>query len=193
MLYSLTMESSNQLTNHFLIAMPNLADPNFYRTVSYVCEHNETGIVAIIINRPMQLTLGEVFSQLGIDDPDPVVSTRHAYYGGPIKPEHGFVIHKEPGIWRSTLQVDEDIHITTSRDILEAMARGQGPTHAIVALGYAGWSCSQLDEEIARNAWLSCKADEKILFHTPYPKIWESAAKLLGIDIHILSGDTGHA
>jgi putative transcriptional regulator len=181
------------LTNQFLIAMPGLADPNFHRTVTYMCAHSEEGAMGIVINRPMGLTLGEVLGQMEITTEREEVAALPVYQGGPVQPERGFVIHEPVGAWDSVLRVTDEIGVATSRDILVAVARGEGPRRALVALGYAGWGAGQLEREVLENAWLSGPADPGILFDGPYETRWESAARLLGVEIERLSGEAGHA
>jgi putative transcriptional regulator len=187
------MTSATSLTNHFLIAMPGLQDPNFSRTVTYICEHSQEGAMGIVINRPMEIQLGEVLSQLEIDAETREVNDAPVYLGGPVQTDRGFVIHDGALSFDSTLTVTPDIRVTTSRDVLEAIARGQGPTHRLVALGYAGWSGGQLEQELIANAWLSGPADADILFATPSAERWQAAAKRLGVDLNLLSGEAGHA
>lgn len=181
------------LTNHFLIAMPQLEDPNFFHTVTYICEHNQQGAMGIVINRPLDLTVGEVLAHMEIEFPDPPAARQTVYMGGPVQQERGFVLHRPPTRWDATLPITDEIAITTSRDILVALGRGEGPDRALVALGYAGWGAGQLEQEIAENAWLSGPADPGILFETASEQRWEAAAALLGVDLNLLSGDAGHA
>lgn len=188
------MDNESTLANHFLIAMPAMGDPNFAQTVSYVCEHNENGAVGIIINRPMpNILLGDLFNQLNIPVDNSAIAGMPVFYGGPVQPDRGFVLHRPSGQWRSSLALADDIHITTSQDILEAIAQGDGPASPIIALGYAGWGTDQLEEEMARNAWLTCPANSQLLFDTPYHEQWEAAAQILGVDIRTISSDSGHA
>ena len=187
------MTFATSLTNHFLIAMPGLEDPNFSRTVTYICEHNEQGAMGIIINRPMEIRLGEVLDQLDIDIQDRAANDQIVYLGGPIQTDRGFVLHAGAATFDSTLKVTSEIHVTTSRDILEAMAIGNGPTHSLVALGYAGWSSGQLEQELSSNSWLSGPADIATLFTVPAPERWQAAAQLLGVDMNLMIGEAGHA
>lgn len=186
------MKTTN-LTDHFLIAMPNLMDGNFSQSVTYICEHNENGSLGITINRPTDIRLAEVLAQLKLTASDPDIADQIVYIGGPVQQDRGFLLHSPGGHWDSSLKVTEDISVTTSKDILEAMAHGEGPDEVIVALGYAGWGAGQLEHELSENAWLSCPANKDILFHTPPEQRWEAAAKLLGIDLQLLSSDAGHA
>ena len=181
------------LNNQFLIAMPGMDDPNFAQTVTLVCEHSERGALGIIINRPLTMDLGEVFEQLGLDASQSHVSRQNVLLGGPVQTDRGFVLHSPGAGFESTLPVSEKLHLTTSRDILDALASGHGPERAIVALGYAGWEAGQLDDEMARNAWLTVPVDENLLFDVPAEDRWQAAGRLLGINLLHLSSDAGHA
>ncbi len=181
------------LTNHFLIAMPGMDDPNFSQTVTLVCEHSDKGALGIVINRPLTMDLGDVFAQLGLDASQSRVTRQHVLHGGPVQTDRGFVLHTAGPTWESTLPVSGRIHLTTSRDILDALAGGRGPDRAVVALGYAGWDAGQLEDEMARNAWLTAPADEELLFTVPVEERWRAAGRLLGIDLLHLSSDAGHA
>lgn len=187
------MTETTYLSNHFLMAMPSLVDPNFSQTVSYIGEHNANGALGIVINRPLNLTLGELLEHLEIPVALPEIAAMPIYAGGPVQPEQGFVVHTPLGHWGSTLQVTDRIGITTSRDILHGLAQGEGFDQAFVALGYAGWGPGQLEQELGQNAWLSVPIDENILFKTPNEQRWAAAAALLGVDLNLLSGDAGHA
>jgi putative transcriptional regulator len=181
------------LNNQFLIAMPGMDDPNFAQTVTLVCEHSARGALGIIINRPLTMDLGEVFEQLGLDASKSRVSRQNVLLGGPVQTDRGFVLHSPGAGFESTLPVSDKLHLTTSRDILDALASGHGPERAIVALGYAGWEAGQLDEEMARNAWLTVPVDENLLFDVPAEDRWQAAGRLLGINLLHLSSDAGHA
>ncbi|MGD8977004.1 MAG: YqgE/AlgH family protein [Gammaproteobacteria bacterium] len=181
------------LTDHFLIAMPTMGDPNFDRTVTFICEHNEDGALGLVINRPMDLALGEIFSQMSLECDDQAISVLPVLQGGPVQVERGFVIHGSEREWNSTLAVSEAVSVTTSRDVLEAMAAGDGPERALVAIGYAGWGAGQLEAEMAANAWLTVPANTEILFDIPFEKRWRAAAALIGIDLDLLSTEAGHA
>ena len=187
------MSVSTSLTNQFLIAMPGLQDPNFSRTVTYVCEHNTQGAMGIIINRPMDLRLGDVLEQLDIEPEMPRIAEQIVYQGGPVQTDRGFVIHAGADSFDSTLTVTPDIRVTTSRDILEALAKGTGPEHCLVALGYAGWTSGQLEKELSANTWLSGPIDHDTLFKVPASGRLQAAAQLIGIDLNLLSGEAGHA
>ena len=180
------------LRNHFLIAMPGLQDPIFAHTVTFICEHNKEGAMGIVINHPLNLSLGDVFEQMQLPanhriGREPVLS------GGPVQVERGFVLHPTGRSWESTLQISPEISLTASRDIIHAMAENRGPENSIVALGYAGWGAGQLEAEIASNAWLTAPAESHILFQTPVEQRWCAAAKHLGIDVNLISPSVGHA
>jgi putative transcriptional regulator len=181
------------VTDHFLIAMPGLGDPNFKRTVTYMCQHDPEGALGIVINRPTELKLGDLFKQMDIEVGEENITTVPVYYGGPVQPEHGFVIHEPRGDWESSLRVTDSIALTTSKDVLEAIASGQGPERIVVALGYAGWGEGQLEREMVENAWLNAPAENHILFDLPTEQRWKSAAEGMGIDISRLSPTAGHA
>ncbi|CAN5198734.1 YqgE/AlgH family protein [soil metagenome] len=181
------------LGSHLLIAMPALGDPNFHRTVTLICEHSSEGALGIIINRPTTMPLRHVFEQLSLEPASPGLADQPVLNGGPVQQERGFVLHEPGGDWESTLEISDRIQVTTSRDVLTAMAEGSGPPHAIVALGYAGWEAGQLEAEIRANAWLSAPASSAIVFELPFEQRWAAATNLLGIDPSRLSGQAGHA
>lgn len=181
------------LTDHFLIAMPSLSDPNFSRTVTYICEHSEEGAMGIVINRATDLHLWEILEQLDIDTWDEAMGHRIVHNGGPVQPDRGFILHSGETRWDSTLRITDHISVTASRDILEAMARNEGPEKAFVALGYAGWAGGQLEMELSANSWLSGPSDDHILFELPESERWRAAAELLGVDLDLLSAEAGHA
>jgi putative transcriptional regulator len=187
------MSASQYLTNQFLIAMPALTDANFSQTVTYICEHNEAGALGLVINRPLKMKMSEVFEQLKMPNPPPVLADKNVLHGGPVQTDRGFVVHSAGKRWDATLPVSDRIHVTTSRDILDALARGEGPEVAFIALGYAGWDAGQLEAELASNAWLTVPCDERILFETPYDQRWHAAARLLGVDLSMISPEAGHA
>jgi len=185
--------STLDLTNQFLIAMPALDDPNFSRTVTYVCAHNEEGAMGIVINRPLNIDLGEVLTQMELESTVPGINTRTVFQGGPVHRDRGFIIHRPAKDWGSTIRVTDQIAISTSREILAAISKGEGPDDLLVALGYAGWGAGQLEEEIARNSWLSGPADLEIIFNAPPAHRWTRAAAHLGVDLSRLSSEIGHA
>ncbi len=187
------MNIDSSLTNQLLIAMPGMADPNFSTTVTLICEHNDDGALGIVINRPLQLKLRGLFKQLDLPEPDSATAENPVLLGGPVGPEHGFVLHGPELTFENSIIVSEDIQLTLSRDILHAMASGAGPDKSLVALGYAGWQPGQLENEMLTNSWLSVPATTDILFDTPFDQRWNSAAQTLGIDISRISPDAGHA
>jgi putative transcriptional regulator len=180
-------------THHFLIAMPAMADPRFSRTLTYVCEHNDDGALGIVVNKPTEMMLSSLFEQIDVRLANPEFGRTPVHYGGPVQVDRGFVLHRPLGNWQSTLAVDDDVGLTTSKDVLEAVARGEGPRDVIVSLGYAGWSAGQLEQEIAQNAWLTVAADPEVLFETPAEGRLPAAMRLLGIDFSRLSDAVGHA
>jgi len=181
------------LTNQFLIAMPSLADPNFYRTVTYLCAHTDEGAMGIVINRPLDICLGEVLGQMDMQYQNQAVDEMRVLQGGPVQRERGFVIHEPAGVWDAVMPVGGAVGIATSRDILAAVAEGKGPARAVVALGYAGWGAGMLEQEVLDNAWLNGPADTSIIFDVPYSNRWESATRSLGVDPEKLLGEAGHA
>jgi len=184
---------TTSLTNHFLIAMPALADPNFYHTVTYICAHNEDGAMGIIINRPLGLSLGDVLQQMQISSRSSHIGRIPIHQGGPVQADRGFVLHQPIGKWDSCIEITGDMGIATSRDIMQAIANGEGPEQVFIALGYAGWAPGQLEREIIENAWLNAPADTSIIFNTPVEQRWHTAAGLMGVDLNKLSIDVGHA
>lgn len=186
------IQQPENLTDHFLIAMPGMADPFFAKTVTYLCQHGPEGALGIIVNRPSDLTLKDIMQQMNIEIQDVKCCDMPIYFGGPVQPERGFVLHESPGEWDSTLRVSPSISLTTSRDILEAISQGQGPERVLVALGYAGWGEGQLEREMVENAWLNAPADKSIIFEQPSAHRWKAAAELMGVDISLLTAQAGH-
>lgn len=181
------------LQDHFLIAMPAMGDPNFNETVTFVCKHDDEGAMGIVINRPTDMLLGEVFRQLSIEPAAPRAAAMPVLAGGPVQRDRGFVIHGSDQPYESTLETEAGIRISVSQDVLAAIANGDGPDPVLVALGYAGWDAGQLEAELAANAWLSVPADRSVLFDTPFEQRWRAAAGLLGVEIHQLASYAGHA
>jgi putative transcriptional regulator len=181
------------LQGQFLIAMPGMGDPNFAGTVAYICKHDEDGALGIVINRPTDMTLGEIFEQLSLEVGDETQGMQPVLNGGPVQPDRGFVLHQSDQGFDSTVDPAADVKVTVSQDILTTMAKGDGPTPAIVALGYAGWASGQLESELAANAWLCTPADPAIIFSTPFAERWKAAAALLGVDILQMTNYAGHA
>ncbi len=181
------------LTGHFLIAMPAMADPNFARTVTYICEHNERGALGVVVNRPTDMTLEGLFEQVDIPLSSPRLRALPVHYGGPVQVDRGFVLHKPIGSWQSTLHVRNDIGLTTSKDILTALGQGEGPEQVLITIGYAGWSAGQLENEIRQNAWLTVAAQAETIFDLAPEARMAGALGLLGIDLSRLSEQAGHA
>lgn len=188
------MDATRFLGNHFLIAVPAMSDPNFSRSVTLVCQHNAEGAMGLMLNRVSEYRLGDVLEQMQIHTENQSLAAAPVLIGGPVQPERGFVLH-EPGPeqWDSTFRVSEELSLTTSRDILAAMARGEGPQRSLIALGYAGWSEGQLEFELKDNAWITVAADRSILFDTPLEQRWSASARLMGIDLTLLTDYAGHA
>ena len=188
------MTDERYLTGQLLIAMPSLADPNFSQTVTLICEHTDRGSLGIVINRPMPIRMGEVFEQLSLEAVQPSLRELPVLRGGPVQPDRGFVIHSGgPRTWESSMTVAEGLVVTTSRDILTAIAHGDGPDRMIMALGYAGWDAGQLEAEICQNAWLNAPCDAGIVFDLPFEARWHAAARILGVDMSRLSRFSGRA
>jgi putative transcriptional regulator len=185
--------TSIDLTHHFLIAMPNMADPHFARTLTYVCEHNAQGALGIVVNRPIDMTLQALFERLSLTLRDREFAAAPIYFGGPVQTDRGFVLHAPAGNWGSTLCVRGAIGLTTSRDILEAVGRGEGPARILVTLGYAGWAPGQLEHELRQNAWLTVEARDAIIFDLPAEERLAAAMELLGLDYARLADVAGHA
>lgn len=186
-------ESINCLSNHFLLAMPNLREGIFSHSITYICEHSENGAMGIIINQALELSVAEIFEHLQIKTSssayqEPVMA------GGPVQIDHGFVLHRNCTTeWEASMEITPQITLTTSRDILKSIADGSGPLDHLIALGYAGWSAGQLEEELAQNSWLTLPADADIIFSTPYQQRHSAAAAILGVDMNLISGRAGHA
>ena len=185
--------SSINLTNHFLIAMPNMADPYFAKTLTYICEHNDHGGLGIVVNCPIDMTLQALFARLSLNLKDHALADAPIYFGGPVQTDRGFVLHVPAGDWQSTLKVRDAIALTTSKDILEAVGRGEGPAKILVSLGYSGWSAGQIEHELTQNAWLTVEAKDAIIFDLPVQERLPAAMELLGLDYARLSDQAGHA
>jgi putative transcriptional regulator len=184
----------NSLKHHFLIAMPNLNDSFFYRSVVYICEHDENGTMGLIVNRPTRILLEELLGHLKIDNHSESAKQKPIMFGGPVQKSQGMVIHDQiEAPWKTSMQVAEDIFVTTSTDILQAIGTNQGPEHSLVTLGYAGWEAGQLEKEISENSWLTVLASHDLLFDTPADDMWHKAAETLGVDINLMSSMTGRA
>ncbi|MEN3793603.1 YqgE/AlgH family protein [Fulvimarina sp. MAC3] len=187
------------LEGHFLIAMPGIEGEPFERTVIYICAHSSSGAMGFIINKPQPTSFSQLLTQLGIVESEDDIR-RPAYggevlvcRGGPVEQSRGFVLHSADYTSESTINVDPEIALTPTTDILRAMSQGAGPTTAIMALGYSGWAPGQLEDEIAQNGWLTCKADLSIVFSTALDDKYDKALALLGIHPAFLNAEAGHA
>ncbi len=181
------------LTNHFLIAMPGMADPHFSKTLTLICEHSEKGAIGVVVNKPIDLTLATLFGQVELQLQDLALGETNVMFGGPVLTDRGFVLHQPLGNWNSTLKIDDELGLTTSKDILEAMANGTGPSRVLVTLGYAGWGPGQLEDEMGRNGWLSVAAKPDVVFKLPAAERLTAAMGLLGLNFGNLSDVAGHA
>ncbi len=184
------------LTDHFLIAMPAMADPYFAKALIYIAEHNDHGALGIIVNRPLDMSLATLMERIKLpfaSAPASPLARLPVFFGGPVQTDRGFVLHRPLGKWQSTLAVTEDIGLTSSRDILQALSSGHPAQDILVTLGYSGWGAGQLEEELARNDWLTVRADPHILFALPFEERLPSAMERLGIDFSNLAGEAGHA
>lgn len=187
------MDATRFLGNHFLIAVPAMEDPNFSRGVTLVCQHTAEGAMGILVNRVSDYLLGDVLEQMNISTDFDHLAKAPVLLGGPVQPERGFVLHTPGESWDSTYAISSALSLTTSRDVLEAVAQGKGPAQCVVALGYAGWGEGQLESELQDNTWLTVGADNAILFATPLEQRWSAAAQLMGIDMTLLTDYAGHA
>lgn len=202
------------LTNHFIIAMPGLTDPLFAKTVSYICQHDSQGAMGLTINHPMDVTFNELLSELNIPLNNTALSSTPIYQGGPVDAGHGFILHtNEFSVNKDaaentlekyaehhaspyasqTLKINDSLSVSSSIEILRTIANNQGPKKYLIALGYSGWGAGQLEREMSENAWLNVPADQHIIFDTPDNLRWETAAKQMGVDIHLISSESGHA
>jgi putative transcriptional regulator len=181
------------LTHHFLIAMPNMVDPYFAKSLTYICEHTDQGALGVVINRPIDLSLQALFERINLKLEPRELHDLPVYFGGPVQTDRGFVLHQPVGEWHSTLKVRNSLGLTTSKDILEAVGKGSGPAKMLVTLGYSGWAAGQLEHELGQNAWLTVEAGEQIIFELPAEEKLPAAMELLGVDFASLSEDTGHA
>ena len=188
------------LTNHFLIAMPTMEDEVFGRSVVYMCEHSEKGALGLVVNKPSDIRISNLFDkvELPLDRPD--LASQPVYHGGPVQTERGFVLHDAvageamaESVYASTLSIPGGLEMTTSRDVLEAIATGGGPGKVLISLGYSAWGEGQLESELGENSWLTVPADSKLIFDTPVEQRYEQALHLLGLQAWMLSSDAGHA
>jgi putative transcriptional regulator len=187
------MSETVNLTHHFLIAMPAMMDPHFANSLTYVCEHSKDGALGIVVNKPIDMTLSTLFEQIDIPLDDAGLQESPVHFGGPVQVDRGFVLHRPLGNWQSTLAISDELGLTTSKDVLEAVGRGEGPKELLVSLGYAGWSAGQLEQELAQNAWLTVVADPHLLLGLPAEDRLPAAVRLRGSVFSRLSDDVGHA
>ena len=192
------------LTNQFLIAMPGMGDGNFSGAVVYLCEHTADGALGLVINKPIDITLQNLFDKIELPLAPGSLGEQPVFFGGPVQAERGFVLHEpmpdadrpggipHPGPYNSTLKIPGGLQMTTSKDVLEALAQGGGPKRLLVALGYSGWGAGQLEHELGRNGWLTVDAVPEIIFDTPVAQRYQRAIALLGFDPRMLSAEAGH-
>ncbi len=180
-------------THHFLIAMPSMTDPHFARTLTYVAEHNDQGALGIIVNRPIDMTLAALFERIELPLDAEGFGGQPVYFGGPVQTDRGFVLHRPCGSWHSTLKVNDEVGLTSSRDVLQSIGASGEPREVLVSLGYAGWAAGQLEQELVDNAWLTVPADAAILFDVPPEARLAAALQKLGVDFANLSEVAGHA
>jgi len=185
------------LTNQFLIAMPGMSDDSFAGTVVYLCEHNAGGALGLVINKPIDIKLKNLFEKVDLSLDCEVLAEQPVFYGGPVQTERGFVLHERQGDsqspYSSTLSIPGGLEMTTSKDVLEALSAGAGPKRLLVTLGYSGWGAGQLEDELGRNGWLTVHATPEIIFDTPVEQRYDRALSLLGFDPRMLSQEAGHA
>jgi putative transcriptional regulator len=185
------------LTNQFLIAMPGMADDNFAGSVVYLCEHTERGALGLVINKPIDIKLRNLFEKVELNLDRQELADQPVYFGGPVQTERGFVLHEKQldgaGPYNSTMSVRGGLEMTTSKDVLEALAEGSGPKKVLITLGYSGWQPGQLEDELGRNGWLTVDADPAVIFDTPIEQRYDRAVSLLGFDPRMLSQEAGHA
>lgn len=194
--------STVNLTGHFLIAMPAMADKNFARTLTLVCEHNDQGALGVIVNRPIDMSLEDLFERIELTLESPRFQGQPVYFGGPVQTDRGFVLHEpffagadkpdEP-VYASTMSIPGGLEMTTSKDVLEALSTGNGPRRVLVSLGYSAWGEGQLESELGDNSWLTVDADLSVIFDTPVHQRYDKALELLGLQVWMLSPQAGHA
>ncbi|HET8791367.1 MAG TPA: YqgE/AlgH family protein [Modicisalibacter sp.] len=182
------------LRNHFLLAMPHLEDPNFAGSLNYLCDHDDNGTMGVIVNRPLDLTLDALLEQLELDADECPVRDAPVYYGGPVHRDRGFILHRgDSQPWDSSLQVAHNVALTTSMDMLKALAAGKGPADFLVCLGCCGWEAGQLEKELKDNTWLTVEAQAGILFDLPPEQRLTASAGILGVDLNLLTRQAGHS
>jgi putative transcriptional regulator len=187
------MQIPDNLTNQYLLATPNIQDPLFASSIVYMCEHSSEGSMGMVINHLAEQTLQNIFEQLDIECDDPDILNTHVFIGGPVKLQQGFVLHTPCGDWDKTIPVGDEVYLSSSRDILEAIAQHQGPQKYLVLLGFSGWSAGQLEKELQENSWLTAKASQKITYNEDIDQKWQMAFDTLGFNLDKLSPITGNA
>lgn len=187
------MQSSFNLRNQLLIALPGMSDPIFEHSVTLICQHDEDGAFGVMINRPTDMEMGALLEQLHITTNDQTIADTLALIGGPVQADQGFILHDSDRHWDSTMPITSELALTSSKDILIDIANHRGPDHFLLILGCAGWEAGQLEQEIKENVWLTCPADNSLIFNTPYDECWQAAAASLGVDVNLLGVQAGHA
>lgn len=186
------MENS-PLKHQLLVAMPQMADPDFEHSVTYIVEHSSEGAMGLTLNRPVQISLGDILSDMDIEIEVPPSERHRVVAGGPIQQEAGFVLHSAATRWHASTVLSDGLILTTSRDILEAIAIGEGPEQSLICLGYAGWDAGQLEQELVDNAWLSTPASRELVLDTPFEQAWHAAAARIGVDMSLIATQAGHS
>ena len=181
------------LTNHFLIAMPTLDDENFGHSVTLICHHDDEGAMGVVINQPLDLTVAELFSNAGLSTAKLLHPEHSVWYGGPVRQENLFILHDSHRQWEQTIQINNNLKLTTSVDFLEALVDGVEAGHYLLALGCAGWAPGQLEYEMSENSWVYAAAENNIIFNTPSKQRWQAAASLADIDLSKMSYYSGQA
>lgn len=182
------------LKHHFLLAMPHMEDTHFASSLVYLCDHDDNGCMGVIVNRTLEITLDALFDQLSLGGERSLHRNAPVYYGGPMHKDRGFILHRgNSQEWDSSIQVNDDIALTTSMDILQALANNSGPEHFLICLGCAGWDVGQLENELKENTWLTVDAAPSVLFETPPAERLSAAAGILGVDLNLMTRDAGHA
>lgn len=186
--------NSTSLARQLLVAMPQLADPGFEQSVTYIIDHSEEGAMGLTLNRPTSLTLAEILQDIGISQDGPLSGRHQVLSGGPVQQEAGFILHPPCAQeWDASEELEAGLWLTTSMDVLEAIARGEGPEQSLIILGYAGWDAGQLEQELADNAWLTTPASLELIFEVPFAQRWQAAARQLGVDMSLISTQAGRA
>ncbi len=186
-------EEENNLVDKCLIATPAIKDPLFASSLIYMCEHSENGSMGLVVNHRTSQNLQDIFDQLGIDCEDESINQQPVFIGGPVQLEQGFILHTTAGGWQKSIEVSSDIYITSSIDILQAIAQNRGPKDYLVILGFSGWASGQLESELQQNSWLTSTSSAELLFHQNSDDKWQMAFDTLGFDISKLSPVSGNA